>query len=416
MDNSTLTRSLADFIEATPGAFNAAQNLRGILSKAGFTELDTTAKWQLTPGKGYFAVFSDSAVIAFKPGHAPGFMITASHTDSPSFRLKPNPVIEENGYVKFNTDPYGGAIYHSWLDRPLSLCGRAVFEHEGKLHTHIINIDRDLAVIPSLAIHLNREANRSLALNPQVDMLPVIALGGFSGIEDLLKSECGCKGELLDCDLFLYLREKVRFAGVNGEIILAPRLDDLASVHTCLTAFIEAECPVTSVFCAFNNEETGSRTVAGAGSTLLAQVTQRISDALGQDHFSALMQSMLVSADNAHALHPNCPAKSDPTNKVKLGGGVAIKRHDHYTTDGYSASVFKSICKKAGAKYQDFASRSDGSCGGTLGAISLGQVTVSSVDIGIPQLAMHSAVETAATSDLYDIYLAVKEFYNSRIG
>lgn len=414
MNDQQLCAGLARFLDASPCAFDAAGELTGRLAAEGFEPLALSDGWVLTPGGKYYVPLGDNAVIAFRAGRERGFMIAAAHTDSPCFHLKPNPVMKEGGVVKLNVEPYGGMLYYSWLDRPLALCGRAIFESGSGLTVRRVLI-RGAAVIPSLAIHLNREANKSLALNPQTDLLPVVTLGGEFDLEAALADACGESGRLLDHDLFLCADQPARTAGLHGELLVSPRLDDLASLYGCTEAFFAADCPATAVLCAFSSEEIGSRTFSGAGSTAQAAILGRISAALGHDPVSDLADSFLVSADNAHAAHPNAGAKSDPTNQVRLGGGVVIKHHDHYTTNGYTAAVFKELCRLGGADWQDFASRSDGSCGGTLGVVSLGQVTVPSVDIGIPQLAMHAAVETMAWADLGHFTAAMKSFYSHRV-
>lgn len=415
MNRAELNGALMRFIDRSPNAYCAAALLAERLEQEGFSRLCVDSEWNVKPGGRYYTLRGDSTVAAFKVGQKRGFITTAVHTDSPAFRLKPNTVINENGYIKLNTDLYGGIIFYSWLDRPLSIAGRAFFERDGRLEKRIVNAEKPVAIIPSLAIHLNREVNKGVALNPQIDMLPIAGFGGEQGLESLLQSLCGCSGRLVDYDLFLYPTCKAQYAGVADEFIVAPRLDDLASLVPALEAFIATDSPATSVFCAFNNEEIGSRTMQGADSTFLSDVFSEISRSLGRSALSDLALSFMVSADNAHALHPNAPAKSDPTNRVELGKGVVIKRHDHYSTDGLSAALFKRVCERAGAACQDFASRSDGSCGGTLGVISLGHLSIPSVDIGIPQLAMHSAVETISSADPYNMYLALCGLYSSSV-
>ena len=408
MDKSTLNGALMRFIDSSPNAYCAAELLANRLNSEGFSQLPDGGGWQLKEGGRYYVVRGGSSVIAFKVGKMSGFITVAAHTDSPAFRLKPNTLLAENSYIKLNTDLYGGMIYYSWLDRPLSLAGRALFENEGRLSAHTVDLRQPVAIIPSLAIHMNREVNKGISLNPQVDMLPIAGLGEAGGLEAIIKRECGCEGQLVDYDLFLYPSCKAEYAGAGDEYIVSPRLDDLASLVPALEAFIAADNAATSVFCAFNNEEIGSRTLQGADSTLLSDLLSEICRSLGRDYRNEIAASFIV---NAHAQHPNAAAKSDPTNKVSLGGGVVIKRHDHYSTDGLTAALFKTVCRRAGAKYQDFACRSDVSCGGTLGVISLAHVSAPSVDIGVPQLAMHSAVETISSADPYEMYLALKELY-----
>lgn len=414
MDKKTLIGGLAEFINGSPNAYIACANIARLLDERGFSRISEGNGAAITRGGKYYCVRADSSLIAFIAGSEPGFMIAAAHTDSPALRLKPNFLMTENGYAKLNTDVYGGPLFYSWLDRPLSLAGRALFRNGDELYTRLFDLKRPIAVIPSVAIHQNREVNKSLSLNPQTDLIPICGLSG-AGLMQLIESECGACGGFVDGDLFLYCTEPAVECGANGEFIVGPRLDDLACIYPLLCAFAKSSSRATNVFCAFNNEEIGSRTMQGADSSFLSDVLTMIDRSLGFDHAAALGRAFAVSADNGHALHPDSPDKSDPTNKVLPGGDIVIKRHDHYTTDGFSSSVFKLLCDKAGAKYQDFACRSDISCGGTLGAISQSHVSIPTVDVGLPQLAMHSAVETMGSGDAADLYLAGLELYSSTI-
>lgn len=440
-------KDMLDFIEASPCCFHVIDNIRQSLKQNGFLELKEAEEWKLVSGGGYFVVRNDSSIIAFrlpKEKSVEGFHIIASHSDSPTFKVKESPEIAvEDRYIKLNTEKYGGMILSTWMDRALSVAGRiAVCSAEdsesskisrknaksksaemdvdsGKnVLTKLVNIEKDLLVIPNLAIHMNREMNKGIEYNPQVDMLPLFAdCAESSGKGALLKNVAETAGvkqeDILGHDLFLYPREKGRIIGENGEFILSPRLDDLQCAYTSTKAFCESTPKNYINVCAvFDNEEVGSGTRQGADSTFLEDTLMRIGEGLNADRSKYLRWiagSFLISADNAHAVHPNHPEKADPTNRPYLNGGIVIKYHgsQKYTTDAVSAAKMKGICMQAGVPFQTYANRSDMVGGSTLGNISNGHVSVSSVDIGLPQLAMHSAVETAGVKDtLY----AVKAF------
>lgn len=345
-----------------------------------------------------------------------GFNIVATHGDSPSFKLKPNAEIYENGYLKLNVYGYGGMINHTWLDRPLSLAGRVVVYDGEFIRSHIINIKRDLLFIPSQAIHINSDVNDVNKMNKQVDMIPVLSQSKDASIEKLITQALKEKGLSFDrignYDLHLYNRDKGKIIGLENEFIMSPRLDDLACVYPSVVSFMETsnENSIT-VFCAFNGEEIGSMNFGGADTNFLLNTLKRITDSKKIALETALSNSFLVSADNAHAVHPNASSKSDPTNKVIMNKGIAIKMHDNYTTNAMTATLFEDICKYAGVPLQTFVCRSDMRCGATLGGLSATHVDIKSVDVGIPQLSMHSLYETIGREDLYSIYKAMLEFF-----
>lgn len=328
----------------------------------------------------------------------------------------------EDNYIKLNTEKYGGMILSTWLDRALSVAGRVAVEEGKGIVTKLVNIDKDLLVIPNMAIHMNRDMNKGVEYNPQVDMLPLFAGStesqGKGALLQQIATAAGVEPEaVLGYDLFLYPREKGRIFGENGEFVLSPRLDDLQCVFAAVSAFVESIPKKYINVCAvFDNEEVGSGTRQGADSTFLEDTLQRIGEALevdGSDYLRWIAGSFLISADNAHAVHPNHPEKADPTNRPYLNSGIVIKYHgsQKYTTDAVSAATMKSICRKAGVPWQTYANRSDIAGGSTLGNISTAHVSVASVDIGLPQLAMHSAVETAGTRDTEYAVKAMKVFW-----
>lgn len=417
-----IEKELMNFIDQTPNAYFCVNNLKNILIQNGYEELYENEEWNNLKQNGkYFVIRNDSSIIAFKmcnQNPKGGFHIVSAHADSPMFTIKPNPEIFDNMYLKLNINGYGGMINYTWLDRPLSLAGRVVTLTNGIYETKLVNIPEDLLVIPSQAIHINREANTKLELNPQTDMLPVLSLSNEKNLETILREHLESQGiyidQICDYDLNLYTRDTAKIVGLNHEFILAPRLDDLSSVFPAVNAFMESDNQSSvPVFCVFNNEEIGSLSLQGANSPFLMNILSRISTAFHIPTMVALRNSIAISADNAHAVHPNAPLKSDPTNKILLNKGVVIKHHINYTTDALSSTLFKAICKKAKVPYQDFACRADMKCGSTLGKISQSQVDVHSLDIGLPQLAMHSAVETIGTNDILYLYQSLLAFYNT---
>lgn len=412
---SKISDGFLHFVKETPNAYYCVKNVSAILAKMGFQELKETEEWDVRAGK-YYVVRNDASIIAFKlDAKWNSFSIVASHGDSPSLHVKSNPDMLEEGYVQLNTEIYGGPLRYTWLDRPLSVAGRVTVKTEKGYAARPINIQKDLLVIPSLAIHMNREANDGLKLNPQKHMLPIYALSDSKkSIKELLEKEIG--SEILDYDLYLYNRDEPKYTGENNEFILSPRIDNLGCAYTSLMAFLAAKQEnACQVYACFNNEEIGSDTLEGAGSTFLKDVLSRICDYYGKSYLPTIAKSFLVSADNGHAIHPNYPEMCDPTNQCHPNGGIVIKHHVNYTSDGFSSGVLKDILTSAGIPYQEFSARSDARNGGTLGKISLSQVSLHSVDVGMAQLAMHSANEFCGSKDIDLMVNALTAFYNSDI-
>lgn len=416
---------LLQFIQESPSTYHAIESVKKNLLEEGFVELDERELWKVELGKGYFVIRNGSSLVAFRlPAQAPkGFHIIASHSDSPTFKVKENPEMgAEDKYVKLNTEKYGGMILNTWMDRPLSVAGRvAVKNAEGKAEVRLVNIDKDLLVIPNVAIHMNRDANKG-ELNPQVDMLPLMSLSSAKeskgALVKMLAEIIGVEEkDILGQDLYLYVREKGRIVGALNEFVLSPKLDDLQSVYASMKAFCNVSpAEYMNVLAVFDNEEVGSATMQGADSTLLRDVLETAVEAMGLtagEYRRMVAESFLISADNAHAVHPNHPEKADPTNRPYIGGGLVIKYHgsQRYTTDAVSAAKMKLYCEKAEVPFQTYLNRSDIMGGSTLGNISTSHVSLSSVDVGLPQLAMHSAVETAGCADTVYARKAFEAFY-----
>lgn len=413
---------LFTFIDESPTCFHAVANLEKLLEKQGFLKVSEKERWKLEKGGKYYVNRNGSSLIAFTiPQKKPsGFHMVAAHSDSPCFKIKELPEIAADSYyLKLNVEKYGGMILSTWLDRPLSVAGRIVVKDGDGLRSCLVNLDRDTAIIPNLAIHMNRDINKGVEYNPQTDMQPIV--GAVSGKGSLIKQIAKAAGvkekDILGSDLFLYNRDKCRLVGVDDAFIAGPRLDDLECAYAGMAALADCTPENYVNLCAvFDNEEVGSGTKQGAASTFLKDVLERISGALGideEEYRCLLADSFLISADNAHAIHPNHPGKADETNRPMLNGGIVIKYHgsQKYATDAYSAAIMKDICSRADVPYQSYANRADIAGGSTLGNIAMAQVSVNTVDIGLPQLAMHSALETAGAKDSEYLIKALRIFY-----
>ena len=417
--------SMMQFIEHSPTCFHAAANLGDLYSAGGFTRLEEKDCWDLKPGSSYYVNRNGSAVIGFRIPESPegGFLIAAAHSDSPSFKLKHSPELKDKNYLRLNVEKYGGSIFSPWLDRPLGVAGRLVVETDRGVESRLVDVGRDLVLIPNMAIHMNRSMNDGVALNPQVDLLPLLGQDEETGTMDRIAAEAAGVDpkSVLDSDLFLYVREAGRVWGANEEFLSVPRLDDLECAWTLTRALIDAPNPRCISVCAvFDNEEVGSTTKQGADSGFLEDVLTRIADSLGwsrQQYQASLASSFMVSADNGHAIHPNHPEKADAVNYPKMNGGVVIKysANQKYCSDAVSAGLFRLICTRAGVPVQTYLNRSDVIGGSTLGNISNTHVSVSTVDIGLAQLAMHSPVETGGMDDTAHLLNAMRAFYQTRL-
>ena len=388
--SSNHVKQLFKFIENSPSCFHAIKTITEELKNEGFVEIKEKDTWQIEQGKKYYVTRNLSSVIAFKipQNDFKSFNIVASHSDSPTFKIKANAEIEvKNKYVKLNTEKYGGMICSTWFDRPLSIAGRILVKENNAVKTHLVNIDKDLVIIPNLAIHMNREVNDGYKYNAQIDMLPLYGDNSSKGsLMKTIAKEAEVEEEsILGTDLFLYNRMNGTKIGSNEEYISSPRLDDLECAFTSLSAFLsENTSNSASVYCVFDNEEVGSGTKQGADSTFLYDVLRRINISLGkteEDYYRLISSSFMVSADNAHALHPNYTDKSDLTNKVYMNDGIVIKynANQKYTTDAVSASIFKTICDSVDVPYQTFTNRSDILGGSTLGNISNSHVSLNTI-------------------------------------
>lgn len=427
-------KKILEFLDKSLTSYHAIEQIKKELLGADFIELSEKDVWHLEAGRAYFLIRNDSSVMAFKipecdAGDIEGYHVYAAHSDSPAFKIKENPEMEKEGaYVSLNTEKYGGMILSTWMDRPLTIAGRVCTEENGEIVSNVIQTKDNVCMIPNLAIHMNRDMNSGVALNPQIDMLPLVMMidqedDKFSLnklVVEALNKKTGKEykeEDILATDLYVENSQKAVLAGVNDEFIMSARYDDLGCVYGGLKAIIDAVPQKhINVFAVFDNEEVGSLTRQGADSTLLRDTLENIADGLGVSanvYRTWKAGSFMVSADNAHACHPNQSGKADPTNKPYLNRGIVLKYHgsQKYSTDAYSAAVVKSICNKLDISLQTYANRSDIQGGSTLGNLAMAQVSMPAADIGLPQLAMHSAYETAGTKDIEYLIEFTKEFF-----
>ena len=447
-----LANRLLEFLDDSVCCFQAVDNIKKILLAHGFTELREDERWEIELGGKYFVSRNGSSIIACKvpEGGFDKWHITATHSDSPSFKVKENPENCDDRYVRINVEPYGGGIFSTWMDKPISVAGRVVIKKNGEYVTRLVNVDRDLLMIPNLAIHMDKTANSGHKYDPKKDMLPLygtmdakdtfldevasyatnmdLNFDGIDGVSGEDAEKAGIQGDLFDTeilkgedilayDLYLYNRMKGKVWGGKDEFICAPRIDNLQCTFGTLMGFLEgAGQEQGAMYCVFDNEEVGSGTKQGAESTFLRDVIERIGLALGMDRedvYVTLAKSFMISADNAHGYHPNHSEVADKDNSPNLNGGIVIKynANQKYCTDGFSAAVFKDLCNSVGVPFQTYANRADMPGGSTLGNISSTKVSINSVDIGLAQLAMHSAYETAGVKDVEYLAKVCAKFF-----
>ena len=423
MINAT-SKNLLSFIKNSPSCFHSIASIKKVLNREGFVQLSENEDFNISLNGKYYVTRNDSSIIAFKVGElldSYSFNMVASHSDSPTFKLKPSSDLFAGEYHKLNVEAYGGMLCASWFDRPLSVAGRVILAKDNKIETKLVNFDKNIISIPSIPIHFNREANSGFTYNLAVDMYPTLS-NDKTSFKQLLADEINENiDNIANYDLYLYSRQEGYFWGINDDFMSSTKLDDLQCAYTTLMGFIKSENKHNvSVYCCFDNEEVGSSTRQGANSTFLYDTLLRVSKALNKsvsEHYKALAQSFMVSADNAHAVHPNHPELTDPLNAVYMNKGIVIKFNasQSYTSDAISSSIFKTICKNVDVPTQMFTNKSNIRGGSTLGNISATHVSVMSVDIGLAQLAMHSSMESSGTIDNEYMVKAIKEYYESYI-
>ncbi len=424
-----MNQQLLTFIENSPSCFHAIKQLTNLVEQHGYTPLNEQTVWEIKKGGKYYVVRNGSSMIAFHVGsdvEEIHYQMTSSHSDSPTFKVKENGILKgKANNIRLNTEMYGGLIASSWFDRPLSLAGRILVQKDAGIESHLVDVDQDILMIPNLAIHMNRTINSGYTYNMQKDTLPIMSLENYTQEEydALLAKYAGVEAnQIVGKDIYLYNRQNGQTWGVQDEFISAPKLDDLQCAFTSFKALVDSDNKnVINVAACFDNEEVGSSSKQGAGSTFLHDTLTRIQENFTQGHnayAASIAKSFMVSCDNAHALHPNYIETSDETNFVCMNKGIVVKHNANqkYTTDAISHAIFSTICKNANVPLQHFANRSDMAGGSTLGNISSTKVSVHSIDIGLAQLAMHSAYETAGSKDSTYLYEALKSYYNTTIN
>lgn len=423
------TDDFIGYLNRATSPIQTADTVINRLEANGFQELTLKGSWKLERGGAYYVKAYPTTVFAFKIGESSqkeALKIITSHTDTPGFKVKPNPELPKKGYLMLNTELYCQPMFYSWFDRPLSMAGHVILRSENIFEPTVVPADLSelILTIPSLAIHMNRDINKSAAFNPQKDMLPLVSslkkeMETDGWLLGYLAEHVGCKvDDILDYDLYVYVKESGIAIGKDRDLISAPRIDNQSSVYASIQSLIESN-PQTGISLAacFDNEEIGSTTKQGADSMLLTQILKRISIALNmteEEMYRMYDDSFYISADGAHALHPNAADKSDPTNEAVINRGIAIKlsAKQSYASDGISAGIFKSMCEANGLRYQYLVNRSDIPGGRTLGPLVSKYLPIKGVDVGLPMLAMHSARELCGAEDLKDMIAIFRFFYN----
>lgn len=413
MKKDVFKNKLVDFIKKSSCSYTCIKEIKDELIKYGYKELFEYNKWNKLPLK-FFAIRNDASIVAVDISNMKNdsYSIITTHCDTPALLLKPNGAYVKENYLKYNIMPYGGLLNMGWLDHPLSIAGRICYEKDHKITSKIIDLKKPICIVPSVAIHQDSKANTNLDLNMQIDLQPILALSKNSNTWNrILKDD-----HIIDYDLFLYNPIDPVFIGPNDEILVSPRIDNLTSVFASLNSFLISKSGNIKVFCSFNNEEVGSLTEEGADSNFLLDILKKVAGSLNIDIASSLSKSFIISSDNTHAVHPNHTEFADDTGSLYLSKGFAIIREPSSTTNSLSSSIIKLICNKSKIKYQDGTSKNDISGGSTLSGISLRHVSVLSVDVGIPQLSMHSSVESCSFNDVYELYKMMKTFYQTNIA
>ena len=418
-------RELVQFIQHHPSPYHVVEGQKKCLLDAGYEPLLESQDWNIREGGKYFVTRNGSSLIAFRVPKKSftGFMLMSSHSDSPVLKIKENPEITVDGtYQKLNVEVYGGALLAPWFDRPLSVAGRVLVKTADGVRMQLVHVDRDLLLIPSLAIHMNRGANTGYEYKVQRDLLPLYSTAGAQPLLEVVAKECGLDANaIVGHDLLVYNRQAPSIWGARGEFLSSPKLDDLQCAFASLTGLLESEpTDCIPVHVLFDNEEIGSSTKQGAASTFLADTLHRIADSLGltqSEYLRKLPQSFMLSADNAHAMHPNYMDKCDPVNHPKLGGGVVLKfsGNQKYTTDAVSAALVRTLAEKGGVHIQMFTNHSDIPGGATLGNLSAHHVAVKTADVGIAQLAMHSPYETCGSGDTAELVGLARALFSSSL-
>lgn len=428
MNNIEISKELLTFIDSSKSMFHTVDTMKKYFEQSGYTYLPENSKWEIEKGKNYYTTRNNSSILAFQVGETLDdyhFQITAAHSDSPTYKVKAVPELEGPAeFLRLNVEGYGGMIDSTWYDRPLSIAGRVLVNENGKIVNKLFNIDKDILMIPNVAIHLNREVNSGYAYNKQIDLMPLFSSGELKkgDFDKMIADELGVSvNNIISKDIFLVNRQRQAIWGYKDEFVSTPKLDDLQCAFASMKGFLDSKnSHAINVCVVFDNEEVGSNTKQGAMSTFMKDALKRLNNALGfgtDEYHQAVAKSFLVSCDNAHALHPNHPEFYDSTNRTYINGGIVIKEaaNQKYTTDAFSRAIFLEICKRVDVPTQFFANRSDKIGGSTLGNLSNIQVSLHALDIGVAQLAMHSSYETCGIKDTGYMVKALKEFFSTNI-
>ena len=412
MKKNEFKNNIINFIKNANCSYTCIKEIEKKLIKNGYTRLYENEVWKINKNK-YYVIRNDASIIAIEiPKNKSNiFSIITTHSDTPSLLLKPNGAYNKDNYLKYNIMPYGGLLNYGWLDHPLSLSGRIITKNNNKLNINKKKKKKPMLIIPSVAIHLKSDANTNLDLNTQKDLQPIIGLSNNTGLWDKCLKKLSNQ-EIIDYDFFAYNIYNPIY--INNDLLVSPRIDNLTSVYSSIEAFLNSSSNNIKVMCSFNNEEIGSLTIEGADSNFLLDTLKRISSSLNIDFVSSLSKSFIISSDNTHAIHPNHTEYADDTGILYLNKGFAIIKESSSTTNALSSSIIKSICDKNKIKYQVSTSKNDIAGGSTLSGISLRHVSILSIDVGIPELSMHSSVETCSINDVYELYKMMYKFYESK--
>lgn len=417
MNKNDFNEGLLGFLDASPTPFHATRNMSMMLQNAGFKELKETEKWELKEGSKYFVTRNDSSLIAFTYPKRSNYTMIGCHTDSPNLKLKPNPVIQEHGVVKFGVEPYGGLLLNPWFDRDLSLAGKVSYlDAKDTIQEALIDVQKSIAIIPSLAIHLDDKANNERTVNKQTDISPVLTSNEDFDFEDFIRWQLE-KNEIRDVkalyasELSFYATQKASFVGLRDDFIASARLDNLLSCYVGLLTICSVSSEEPMLLVASDHEEVGSASTAGAAGSFLENTLKRMYPDYDA-YMNMIRTSILISADNAHAVHPNYADKHDKNHSPYINQGVVIKVNSNqcYASNTTTISKFMNVASKVGEPYQQFVTRSDMGCGSTIGPITATRLGIETLDVGLPTYAMHSIRELAGKDDAYSLYKILVQF------
>ncbi len=417
MNKEDFNEGLLGFLDASPTPFHATQNMAGMFENAGFVKLSEVEKWSLKKGGRYYVTRNDSSIIAFTYPGSKEYVMVGAHTDSPNLKLKPNPVIKEHGVVKFGVEPYGGVLLNTWFDRDLSLAGRVSYlDAKNIIKDALIDAQKPIAIIPSLAIHLDREANNSKSVNAQTDITPILSASEEFSFELFLKEQLKSSGvddavELYANELSFYDTQKASFIGLNDEFIASARIDNLLSCYVGMLSICSIDEDKPMLFIASDHEEVGSESTSGAGGSFLESTLKRMFGDF-EEYTQMIRSSMLISADNAHAIHPNFPSKHDSNHAplINKGSVVKVNASQRYASNSKTISRFMNVASSIGEPIQNFVTRSDMGCGSTIGPITASRLGIETLDVGLPTFAMHSIRELCGSDDAYSLYKIILGF------